>query len=296
MAFSPVLVASWRSRGGVQDNRFRPMRSLLVHILTSVAIMLLLHGTYKQVNGWLCGRAPAYLYATGLHLLAFWAPILEPADASDQRLAQIIEQGDEFDIKELTARNSQRFAPDHLVDRWQELEPDVTRANRVAKETALHALRRNPLGVLHLAARTFAQYWNVKDLRHYATVDLGHNDMTVEQTSMLAEQFHFATDGRIIGAPPTVLQKYFLISWPYCYFLLLSPILGVSAVYLAHEKQLALFVLVHLVIILTVTFTFAVAPSFRYLQPVSVLTLLTVALCLRAFLNNRSPEKPESSA
>ena len=168
--------------------------------------MLLLHGTYKQVNGWLCGRAPAYLYATGLHLLAFWAPILEPGDASDQRLAQIIEQGDEFDIKELTARNSQRFAPDHLVDRWQELEPDVTRANRVAKETALHALRRNPLGVLHLAARTFAQYWNLKDLRHYSIIDLGHNDMTVEQTSMLAEQFHFATDGRIIGAPPTVLQ------------------------------------------------------------------------------------------
>ena len=296
MAFTPVVLASWRSRAGAQGNRFQPMRSLLVHLLTSVAIMLLLHGTYKQVNGWLCGRAPAYLYATGLHLLAFWAPILEPADASDQRLAQIIEQGDEFDIKELTARNSQRFAPDHLVNRWQELEPDVTRANRIVKETAFRALRRNPFQVLNLAARTFAQYWNLKDLRQYARIDLGHNDLTVEQNSMLAEQFHFATDGRIIGAPPTVLQRYFLLSWPYCYFLLLSPILGFSAVYLAREKRLALFLLAHLVIILAVTFTFAVAPSFRYLQPVSLLTLLTVALCWRAFLNHRSPEKPESSA
>ncbi len=296
IAFSPALLASWRSRGGVRGDWFRPMRPFLVHLLASVAIMLFLHGTYKQVNGWLCGRAPAYLYATGLHLLAFWAPILEPADASDQRLAQIIEQGDEFDIKELTARNSQRFAPDHLVDRWQELEPDVSRSNRIAKETALHALRRNPLGVLHLAARTFAQYWNLKDLRHYARIDLGHNDLTIEQTAMLAERFHFATDGRIIGAPPTVLQQYFLLSWPYCYFLLLSPILGISAVYLTREKQFALVLLIHLVIILTVTFTFAVAPSFRYLQPASVLTLLTVALCLRAFLSNRSPEKPESNA
>jgi hypothetical protein len=296
MAFYPVLLASWRSRRGAQSDRFRPMRPALVHLLTSIAIMLLLHGAYKQVNGWLCGRAPAYLYATGLHLLAFWAPILVPADASDQRLARIIEQGDEYDIKELTARNDQRFESDHLIDRWQEAEPDTPRANRIAKETALHALRRNPLQVLDLAARTFAQYWNLKDLRRYASIDLGHNDLTVEQTSMLAEQFHFATDGRIIGAPPTVLQQYFLLSWPYCYFLLLSPILGVSAVYLAREKQLALFLLVHLVIILTVTFTFAVAPSFRYLQPVSLLTLLTVALCLRAFLNNRSPEKPESSA
>ena len=154
----------------------------------------------------------------------------------------------------------------------------------------MRALRRNPLQVLRLAARTFAQYWNLKDLRHYARIDLGHHDLTPEQNSMLAESFHFATDGRIMGAPPTLLQRYFLLSWPYCYFLLLSPILGAWAVYLAREKQLALLLLLHLVIILAVTFTFAVAPSFRYLQPVSVLTLLTLALCLRAFLNSRSPD------
>src|SRR6266404_1584443 len=50
MAFTPVLLTSWHSRSGAQGNRFQPMRSLLVHVLTSVAIMLLLHGTYKQVN------------------------------------------------------------------------------------------------------------------------------------------------------------------------------------------------------------------------------------------------------
>jgi hypothetical protein len=295
MAFSPLLLATWRNRRGVQVDRFRPVRPAFVHLLTSITLMLLLHGAYRQVNGWLCGREPAYLYATGLHLLAFWAPILVPADASDQRLARIIEQGDKFDIKELTARNNQRFAPDYLVDRWQEVEPDGPRANQIAKETALRALRRNPLQVLHLAARTFAQYWNLKDLRHYASIDLGHNDLTLEQDSMLAESFHLATDGRIIGAPPTLLQHFFLISWPYCYFLLLSPILGAWAVYLAREKQLALLLLLHLVIILGVTFTFAVAPSLRYLQPASVLTLLTVALCLRPFLNSRSLEGPAVS-
>jgi hypothetical protein len=295
MAFYPLLLARWRSRRGAQVDRFRPVRLAFVHLLASIAMMLLLHGAYKQVNGWLCGREPGYLYATGFHLLAFWAPILTPADASDQRLARIIEQGDEFDIKELTARNSQRYAPGHLVDRWAKAEPDVPRANQIAKETALHALRRNPLQVLHLAARTFAQYWNLKDLRDYASSDLGHNDLTFEEGSMLAERFHLATDGRIIGAPPTVLQQYFLFSWPYCYFLLLSPIFGVSAVYLAREKQLALLLLVHLVIILAVAFTFAVEPSLRYLQPASVLTLLTVALCLRVFLNSRSREKPALS-
>lgn len=290
LAFSPLLWAKWRG-GRARGERFHAVKIVSGHFVTSIAAMFLMHGAYKQVNGLLTGREPAYLYATGLHLLAFWAPILVPADASDERLAQIIAQGDEFDIKDLTARNCQRFEKDYLVDRWQEEEPDWTLGSQIAKETALHALRRNPWQVFTLAARTFAEYWNLRDLRYYATIDLGHNDLTPEQNELLAEHFHFATDGRIIGAPPTLLQRYFLLAWPYCYFLLLSPILGAWAVYLTREKQFALLVLLHLVIILAVTFTFAVAPSFRYLQPASVLTLLLVALCLRAPLSSRSPEE-----
>jgi len=293
-AFYPLLLEMWRQRRGPQGERFWPARLAVVHLLTSIAMMLLLHGAYKQANGWLSHREPGYLYATGRHLLVFWAPILTPLDASDQRLARIIEQGNEFDIKKLTARNSQRWAPGYLIDRWEKVEPDRRRADEIAKETALHALRRNPLQILRLAAQTFAQYWNLRSLR-YMRVDLGHNNLTPEQRSILAERFHLATDGQIIGAPRTMLQKYFFLSWPYSFFLLLSPILGVSAVYLSREKQLALFLLVHLVVILTVTLTFTVEPSFRYLQPVSVLTILSIALCLRAFLNDGSSEKPALS-
>jgi hypothetical protein len=291
LAFSPVVWAKWRG-GRAPGERFQTVKIVSGHFVASIAAMFLMHGAYKQVNGLLTDREPAYLYATGLHLLAFWAPVLVPADATDERLAQIIAQGDEFDIKELTSRNCQRFEKDYLVDRWQEEEPDWELGSEIAKETALRALRRNPWQVLGLAVRTFAQYWNLRDLRYYATIDLGHNDLTPEQNEQLAEHFHFATDGRIIGAPPTLLQRYFLLAWPYCYFLLLSPILGAWAVYRTREKQLALFLLLHLVIILSVTFTFAVAPSFRYLQPASLLALLLVALCLRAPLSCRTPEEP----
>jgi hypothetical protein len=292
LAFSPLLLESWRNRGSARGNRLTPVRKACIHLTASIAMMLLFHGAYKQVNGLITGREPAYLYATGLHLLAFWAPLLVPTDATDERLARIIEHGDEFDIKELTARNDQRFAEGHLVPRWQEEEPDVEPANQIAKETALRALRRDPLGVLRLGALTFAQYWNVKDLRHYSTIDLGHNDLTAEQCAMLADEFHLTTDGRIIGAPPTLLQRFFLLSWPYCYFVLLSPIVGVSALCFTRDKPTVLLLLLHLVIILAVTFTFAVAPSLRYLQPVSVLSLLVVALCFRALWNRGLTEEP----
>lgn len=296
VAFSPLLLERWRNRGGAaRGERVSSVKTALIHFATSIAMMLLFHGVYKGVNGLITGREPAYLYATGLHLLAFWAPVLTPADASDERLARIIEKGGEFNIKDLTERNNQRFEEDYLVYRWQQIEFDTTRASDIAKETALRALRRNPLQVLGLAMRTFGQYWNLKDLQHYATIDLGHHDLTPEQNAMLAESFHFATDGRIVGAPPTFLQRFFLMSWPYCYFILLSPLLGVWAVYLGREWQIASLVLLHFAIILAVTFTFAVAPSLRYLQPASMLTLLTVALCLRSFLDSRTPPEPTVS-
>jgi hypothetical protein len=291
MAFAPLLWTAWRSRRNAQVERWRPVKVAFGHGLASIALVLLLHGGYRQLNGLLCGREPAYLYATGLHLLAFWAPVVTPADATDPRLAEIIAQGDEFEIKDLTARNRQRFDADYLIDRWQQAEPDTPDASQIAKDTALRALRRAPLQVLGLAAQTFAQYWNLKDLRSYASIDLGHHDLTIEQRALLAEHFHFATDGVIIGAPPTLLQHFFLNCWPYCYFVLLSPLLGLWVVYLARDKQVALLLLLHLSFILGVTFTFTVAPSLRYLQPASVLTLLTVALCLRAFLGRRALDK-----
>jgi hypothetical protein len=295
MAFAPLLWTAWRNPRDSQVERWRPMKVAFGHGVASIALMLLLHGGYRQLNGLLCGREPAYLYATGLHLLAFWAPVVTPADATDPRLAAIIAQGEEFEIKDLTARNRQRFDSDYLVDRWQQAEPDTPDASQIAKETALRALRRAPLQVLGLAAQTFAQYWNLKDLRSYASIDLGHHDLTLEQRNLLAEHFHFSTDGVIIGARRTLLQHFFLNCWPYCYFVLLSPLLGIWVVYLARDKQVALLLLLHLSIILGVTFTFTVAPSLRYLQPASVLTLFTVALCLRAFMDTRSLEEGATS-
>ena len=291
LAFAPLLWMAWRRRREPQLERWRPLKVAFGHGVASLALVFVLHGGYRQLNGLLCGREPAYLYATGLHLLAFWAPVVTPGDAPDPRLGEIIAQGEGFEIKDLAARNRQRFDPDYLVDRWQRTEPDTPLASQVAKETALRALRRNPLQVLGLAAQTFAQYWNLRDLRSYASIDLGHHDLTPEQRALLAEHFHFATDGRIVGAPPTLLQHFFLNCWPYCYFVLLSPLWGLGAVYLARDKQIALFVLLHLAIILGVTITFTVAPSLRYLQPASLLTLLTVALCLRSLRKGQPIEE-----
>jgi hypothetical protein len=42
-------------------------------VVASIAMMFMMHGAYKYVNGWLSNREPAYLYDAGAHLAAVWA-------------------------------------------------------------------------------------------------------------------------------------------------------------------------------------------------------------------------------
>lgn len=295
VAFLPLLIESFR---GHLSGRARLQAAKLAgaHFLVSVLSMLALHAGYKQLNGWMACTEPTYLRAAGSQTLAAWAPVIEPEDAPDPRLAEIIRHGDEFGIKDLALRNSQRYQHGYLFDRWGKVEKDAGRFHLVAKQTALNALRRNPLPIFGLGLRTFIAYWSLKDLRDYARNDLGRVDLTPEQTAYLAERFHYSVDPKIAEAPRSVLQRYFIASVPYCYLILLSPIWSLFILYRNREWQFALFLLLQLGIILGMAVIFSVAPSVRYLHPASVLTLFCCGLCLRAVAEyrNRRPEPARS--
>jgi len=287
MAFLPLAYARFRGDSKA-PSRTSIVKQVSYHLLLSMLLMLVLHRGYKEINGALSHREPDYGYDTGLHLLAVWAPALKPKDAVDPRLAQVIAQGGEYHIERLAKRNSQRFTPGFLVDRWLKLEGDAKKANEIGEQTAMRALRRNPLQILYLAAQTFGQYWHLKDLQHYMKLDLGQADLTREQCSMLAERFHLATDGRIRGAPPTILQIYFLRSYLYCLLVMTAPALAGASLLLRRTRNYCALVLLHATITLAVVTTFTPNPSVRYLQPVSLLTLLILAVYAKALSDRRA--------
>ncbi len=287
VAFLPVMIDSLKGRLS-WPARLQAAQVAGTHFLVSVLAMLALHAGYKQLNGWLGFTEPTYLRAAGSQVLAAWAPVIEPEDAPDPRLAEIIRHGDEYRIKDLTMRNSQRYQRGYLFDRWGEVEKDAGRFHQIAKQTALNALRRNPLQVFALGWRTFSAYWNPKDLREYARNDLGHVDLTPDWVASLAERFHYSVGPKIKGAPLSLLQRYFVASVPYCYVVLLSPIWGLAIFYRNRNWQFALFLLLQLGIILGMNMIFSVAPSVRYLHPASVLTLICCGLCFRAAVEYRN--------
>jgi hypothetical protein len=246
-----------------------------------VLLMLLLHTGYKQANGWVSHREPAYLYATGTTILAFWAPVLQPEDAADPRLADLISKGDEFGLRNPALRNSHRFSPEGLLDKLAKIEPDPSKADKIARRTARRTLWRDPLGVLGLPWHTYKDYWSVAALKQFAEMDFSFaNPPTADLIALLAARFHLHHDN---AASRSFLQWYYVSAWPYYFLVLLAPLLSGLAILLKAGRPCALLLFVHISIMMGMSMTFG-SETLRFLQPISFMTILVLALGVRATL------------
>src|SRR5258705_1434613 len=155
IAFARCGLPALRNRSGAPAPEGGVLTTGLTHVIASIAMMFVMHGAYKYANGWLSNREPAYLYTAGEHLAAVWAPALEPSDATDPRFRDLIANGHQFKIDDLTLRNAQHFGEGFLIDRWRKIEKNRRKRNRIARETAMNALRRRPLQIAGLALKTY---------------------------------------------------------------------------------------------------------------------------------------------
>lgn len=280
IAFAGCVVPMFRNRSQTRGSLTNFLSAGFGHLVTSVALMLVLHGAYKYVNGSLMEREPAYLYDAGVHLAAVWAPALQPSDATDPRFGDIIANGDHFEIHALGRRDSQQFGEGFLIDRWSKIEKDVRNRDRVARETAINALRRHPLDILGLTLKTYMGYWGIRSIQRYATNDLGYGTLSDDQIKMLAERFGFVTMKQLPVRPFSLSQRYFLAALPYYFVLIVSPLICAVATWIGRHRAFALLLFVHASILMLVVTALSPRACIRYLQPVSILTLLSIAICM----------------
>ena len=224
-------------------------------------------------------REPAYLYSTGNHLAAVWAPALKPSDATDPRFGEIIAYGDQFNIKGLHARNAQEYAEGGLIKRWRDVEGDHRTSERVARKTAINALRHRPLAIVGITVQTYMEYWNLRLIWKYARSDLGYGTLQDDYIQMLAKKFGFRPAKNLRMQPLSLLQRYFLAAWPYYFVVVVSPLICAIAAWLSRDRAFALLLFFHASILLVVVTTLSPQPGIRYVQPISLLTLLGLAVC-----------------
>jgi hypothetical protein len=210
---------------------------------------------------------------------------LQPDDATDERLRTLIAQGEEFAIKDRDRREEQRYAEGFLLDRWQKLEPDPDAADRIAKETALRALARRPLDVAGLALRTYADFWRVERMAGHITFDLGHVDLTADNVALIARLFDWQTTANITAQARTLTQRYYTIAWPYFLLLLISPLAATVAFFTSRGNPLIILLFLHSALFIITVSVFVNVPLIRYLQPLSLCFILTLAVWWHARTN-----------
>jgi hypothetical protein len=280
-----ILRSSFTSRSIV-----RPV----LHWTLSIALMLALHTAYKRANGLLSHRQPEYLYGTGFHLLSCWAPALQPEDGADENAARLIQEGSKFNIKRLKSRPGQRFGKGGIVDRLLELEHNSARAEEVAKETAFHALKRNPLAIGQITAQTYLAFWNLDVIPRLARNDIA--GFTPEDVTRMAQEFH-----QVVYVGPLNEQRagwvaqYYVAAWPYYLFVLCSPVFLLLALIIQRPPStLTLFVGMNLIVLFGSTFLFSIFPIVRYLHPLAFLALMSVAATIGVFYERAKSHQSRS--
>ena len=268
---------------------FSRRRIFWLHLAVSVAALFVLDQGYQRAYGFLTHRQPAHLHAAGYFLLAICAPALQPEDATDPRLRKIIEHGDEFRLRDSSLRNNQRFITGYLVARWRRAEPDRVKSSKIATQTAFRCIRRDPAAFIGFAARTYFILWRPHEMKRFAQWDLNPDGKLNEaQLKYLGEQFHWAGRADVGSEPRTFTQSYYLTTTPWFFIPMLSPLLALALLFLARNKAHAWLLFMHTSMLLSVTFLFSTGPFTRYLQPLSFLTLLVIAVAVKSFLPPRS--------
>jgi len=139
-----------------------------------------------------------------------------------------------------------------------------------------------------LGMKTFLGYWDFSQIHRQARVELGIGRHLPEQIiSDLAAHFHLSPPLRGDTNAYTLLQRYYLCAQPYYYVVLLSPIVCAGLIFFVAEGYVSLLFLHNWILFGTVTFL-SVTASVRYLQPMSLLTMLIFAALVKAVADRRS--------
>jgi hypothetical protein len=108
----------------------------------------------------------------------------------------------------------------------------------------MRALQRHPLNILTLGLKTYLAFWDIRSWRKWANLDFGHA-LNEQQMSVLANRFHYAADPLSREQPPTILQTYFLKSYPYCLLVMAAPALSGVSLLLRRTRSCCALVFVH---------------------------------------------------
>ncbi len=150
----------------------RGLRFIALPLVFSIGFSQLMLFGYRLIYGALTGGPAAYTHADGLFLAADLAPVIKPLDFPVPATRDAVFRSIKYPLSDPDLRSAQRLFPGGLDDsitragRASEVE-----ANRLARDTAWNALRRDPLAAVRLALSTYAEYFDYNKLKSFVLLE-----------------------------------------------------------------------------------------------------------------------------
>jgi hypothetical protein len=151
-------------------------RQVIAPILFSLVLSQSLLLGYKDFYGSLFvpQQDGAFLYGDGLFLASDLAPLIRSSDYPIAEQRDAIFSNLKHPLSNRRVREAQRwYDGDLCVLIIKASGGDLFKANKLARKTALRAAKRDPLGVLRLAASTFVDYFDSDYLNEATLTDEG---------------------------------------------------------------------------------------------------------------------------
>ncbi len=264
-------------RGFVTSRYSKPAKPYLVlglALTVSIGLTQFAMLRYRIWNGHVGKLPPAYGYADGLFLIADVAPLVRPVDEPDPHLRNAIFGTLRYPLQDRRFRPAHRWLEGGLVDVIQHsVSGGMSQGNQVAREIAVHAMRRDPIGLLDLASRTFLDYWNPDLLRSSAEDTVGLGRALVPRCLAGAKSLGYK------GGPDqslTPTKQWFLIVGPWYLTVLLTPALFLVGLPMLPADKRPAWILLLLASLIYVALACVLVErvTIRYLAPVAWLQLI----------------------
>ena len=290
-----VPLLAWVMSSGERDATNRVKR-FLGHLAVSLFVTIGLHQLYKTANGAKANLSPAYNYKAGFFLASAWAPLIEPEDALDARTRRVVEKqlyGSTYSLRDFSARDDQLWSEGGLTSEMKKaFGGDTYAANAAAQEMSERTLRRVPLSVVRLTARTYAGYWRPSRMRSQLLDEQGTSRGPEQEFLGKLKQW-FNLDAAETAATMTPSKRYHLLGAPWYLVLTVSPLIGLLCVRWVRREARpgALLLAIFGTILLTVPCATADA-LVRYLHPLVFGTFVALAVITEAMLPKRVLSRP----
>lgn len=253
---------------------------VVLHFIISLSLTYSLHLGYKNLNGTLLHRPPAYQYESGFFLLADWSPVVKPVDFPLKELSGAIFGTLKCDL-DVHNQPCQRWLQGGLISNIKSYVPDPLEADFIAKETAFNALKRDPIGIASLAFFNFTDYWNNDILTKSMNTDRG-SDRSLPDEMLISLYNNFGITAKQFPFLKTFTNKYFFIAWPWYLFLLCIPFIAfVTFIISSYEKRkYAFIVFLMSFIIVAIACSLIERTTVRYLHAAGWLSFIVIGSLL----------------